>query len=374
MGWLFTRSRSALAFTALVMIATLCITPAARASASTSLAENIVSTGASTASAGSDASSKPCDLRYTAAKCQSSDPTVTLSTYAHGDTSNCTFTWDITWGDGHSSTATLIDPADGWRVTAQHTYSATGVYTVTATGEASSGCTLDPFVVTFTLTKPTPSACQSSPQPRIYWSQTAGPQGTRFYFTGNGWYANDVVTIHLPPKGVFHVSRTSWRANSSGDWKINITVGKLAPPRTYEIAFTQTTCKGIKISGHFKITMTRAQFGDLVSATYTLVSAADEVAKVTDGKDWDNSIVHKAVNLISKAQTIISIGISGLDISPVHNDLNALIKALKKSHNNKKDPAVQQDLKRLETDTNKLRDALIGIVPELEFIFPPSAS
>jgi hypothetical protein len=92
------------------------------------------------------------------------------------------------------------------------------------------------------------------------------------------------------------------------------------------------------------------------------------------GERWDNSIVGKAVSVISRAQTVVSIGISGLDVIPVHNDLNALIRDLKKAHNNKRDPVVQKDVKQLRADTNRLRDELIGIVPGLELIFPPAVS
>lgn len=221
---------------------------------------------------------------------------------------------------------------------------------------------------------PPPPTCPPTPQPRIYWSQTAGPQGAHFSLTGNGWYGNDTVTSHLPSNGIFHVSKTSWYADSSGDWHLNIAVGNSAPPRTYVLTFTQTACSRLKVTGHFKVTMTRVQYGNLVSAIYQLVPAADEVGKLVGGKRWDSSVTHKALNLIGKVQTVVSIAFAGLDVPAVHNDLNALIKDLKKAHNNKKDPAVQRDLKQLRADTNHLRDALLNIVPGLEFIFPPPVS
>jgi hypothetical protein len=368
------RSRFLLVIIALALVVAAFTGSAARAASSSPSAGS--APGAHTADTA--ASSAPCDLRHTIAKCESTDPTVTLSTLAYGGTGNtvdCTFVWDLNWGDGHSTTATEINPPRTWKTISQHTYAATPkTYTVTATGTASAGCTLNPFVVTFTLTKPTPPACPSTAQPRIYWSQTAGPQGVRFYFTGNGWYANDTVTIHLPSKGIFHVSRNSWRANSSGDWKLIIAVGKSAPLRTYEITFAQTACGGLHISGHFKVTMTRTHYGDLVSAINQLLPAADDIGKLVGGKQWDSSVAHKALNVIGKAQTIVSIAFAGLDIAPVVNDIHALNAALKKAHNNKKNSVVQQDLKQLEADTNKLRDALISIAPELEFVFPPLAS
>lgn len=221
---------------------------------------------------------------------------------------------------------------------------------------------------------PPPPTCPPTPQPQIYWSQTAGPQGTHFSLTGNGWYANNTVTIHLPPRGIFHVSGNSWSTDSSGGWKLKITIGKSAPLRTYRLTFTQTACSHLQVTGHFKVTMTRVQYGNLASAIYQLIPAADEIGKLAGGKRWASSVTGKALNLISKAQTVVSIAFAGLDVPAVHNDLNALIKDLKKAHNNKKDPAVQRDVKQLRADTNRLRDALINIVPGLEFIFPPSVS
>jgi len=100
-------------------------------------------------------------LRHTISKCQSTDPTVTVSTYAYGGTGgivDCTFVWDFIWGDGSPDTpVTLTDPHVGWKLTAQHTYTKPGVYTMTATGDAiGANCTLTPFIVTFTLLAPSP--------------------------------------------------------------------------------------------------------------------------------------------------------------------------------------------------------------------------
>jgi PKD domain len=145
----FAGSRSLLVIVAMVMITAVSTVSTARAAPS---AGNAAGTRA--------VSNAQCNLRHTISGCQSTDPTVTLSTEATGNTSDCTFVWDLGWGDGHSAQATEVDPADGWKVIAQHTYSATGTYTVTATGTATSGCTLTPFVVTFTLL-----AAPSSPPP-----------------------------------------------------------------------------------------------------------------------------------------------------------------------------------------------------------------
>ena len=146
MKMIFGRSRSLLVIVALMMIAGMSTVSTARAASSPP--------GTNAARA---ASSAQCNLRHTISTCQSTDPTVTLSTEATGNTSSCTFVWDLSWGDGHSSQSTEIDPADGWKVIAQHTYASTpNTYTVTATGTPSGGCTLTPFVVTFILTNPAP--------------------------------------------------------------------------------------------------------------------------------------------------------------------------------------------------------------------------
>jgi hypothetical protein len=237
--------------------------------------------------------------------------------------------------------------------------------------EKYGGCSLS-YVQKFTVTAEPSRTCTPAPQPQIYWSQISGPQGARLSLTGSGWYAHDTVTIHLPHG--FYVSRTSWPADSNGDWQLNITVGDQTPPGYYDLAFSQSACGGLHLDGTFKITMTVVQYVDILKAIYLLVPAADEVGKITGGQRWDNSIVGKAVSLVSKAETVISIGISGLDVLRVHNDLNALIRDLKKAHNNKHDPTVQKDVKRLKADTDSLRDALVAIVPGLEFIFPPSVS
>ena len=149
---IFARPRSLLVIIALVMIATMSTISTARAASS--------SPGTGNAAGVQAASSAQCNLRHTISKCESTDPTVTLSTLAYGGTGNtvdCTFVWDINWGDGHSATATEINPPRTWKTISQHTYAATPkTYTVTATGTASAGCTLNPFVVTFTLLAPVP--------------------------------------------------------------------------------------------------------------------------------------------------------------------------------------------------------------------------
>jgi hypothetical protein len=236
MNKLFVRSRGLLVVVTLALVASMFTASTARAASSSPSAGSAA--GARTADTA--ASSAPCDLKYTVPKCQSTDPTVTLSTYAYGNNSDCTFVWDLNWGDGHTSTATLVDPSDGWRVTAQHIYSAPMSYTVTATGAATAGCTLNPFIVTFTLL-PKPAAYS----PKVHWSRTSGRPGKLVTLTGSGWAPGGVVQIHLPDKRLF-IGITSWHADSHGNWKEPF-AEEDAPPGKYKVSFTET-------SGHLKVT------------------------------------------------------------------------------------------------------------------------
>src|SRR5579859_5472171 len=85
------------------------------------------------------ASSTPCSF-LPALTCQSTNPAVTLNIYYSGDTSDCTFAWEVLWGDGRGpSNRTVTDPPDGYVVLAGHTYAATGEYAITVTGQVTSG-------------------------------------------------------------------------------------------------------------------------------------------------------------------------------------------------------------------------------------------
>jgi hypothetical protein len=241
------RSRGLLVIVALAVVAAMCTAATARAASSSPGARSAA--GARTANTA--ASSAPCDLRHTISKCQSTNPTVTVSTLASGGSGGivyCTFVWDFSWGDGHSSQATLTDPQVGWRVTAQHTYAAPGVYTMTATGEAiGDNCTLTPFIVTFTLLQKQPSPAYS---PTIYWSRTSGRPGTFVTLTGNGWAPGGTVKVHLPAKG-FLIGNSSWHVNSKGGWKQKFTVAGTKPGK-YALSFTESS-GNLHVSGHFTV-------------------------------------------------------------------------------------------------------------------------
>ena len=134
------------------VVAALCTVSTAHAASPAGSAGN-----GTTASAKMAASDAPCNFQGDQT-CQSTDPAVTVSTYQTGDTSSCTFVWNIDWGDGQSTPDLVVTgPPSGWAVLASHTYAATGTYTISLTGEVADGvCTLTPFSRTFTLLAPPP--------------------------------------------------------------------------------------------------------------------------------------------------------------------------------------------------------------------------
>ena len=80
----------------------------------------------------------------------------------YGDTSGCTFVWNVSWGDGKSSQNIIVtDPPDGYRLLSQHTFPAIAdVYTIAVTGQVTAGsCAESDFSVTFTLTNPYNCSC-----------------------------------------------------------------------------------------------------------------------------------------------------------------------------------------------------------------------
>lgn len=242
MKMLFTRSRCLLAIVALATMAATSLALMAHASSPSPGPGNAAGTRA-TGTNYAAASDAQCTFR-SGPTCQSTDPTVTISTYSTGNTSDCTFLWNIDWGDGNSSlNLTLVDPPSGWDLLAQHTYSVPGVYTITLTGETAAGnCTTTDGVVTFTLLR-----AQPSPSPQVHWSRISGRPGTLVTLTGNGWVPGATVRIHLPSKGFFYGS-TSWRVGSHGDWKQNFAVGD-ARPGSYKVSLGEA-------SGHLQVTGT----------------------------------------------------------------------------------------------------------------------
>jgi hypothetical protein len=325
------------------------------------------------------APSAPCVVSIDAPTCQSTDPDLTVDVVNTGDTSACTFTYSINWGDGSAAQQVTIngEPQSGDYLLADHTYKATQTYTVTATSVSITGpCTSGPGSYTFTLDAGA-TACPPTPQPTIYWSQIAGPQGTKFTLTGNGWYPNETVAVHLPSGSAFHVTSTSWRASSTGGWQLRITVGSSARLGTYRLSFAQSQpgCGGLLVSGNFKVTLTVSQYASSVAAIYQLVSAANSVCHILNcSKPWNNSMASSAIGIIDTALTVFYETKAIPESIIVGNDLKALENALKKAHNNKKNPAVQKAVKKLKADTTVLENTLIAICPPLELLFPPAVS
>jgi hypothetical protein len=109
------------------------------------------------ASQSATTSNTPCTF-VPAQTCSNTNPSVALRIYYYGDTSACTFVWNVDWGDNQTSpNLTVTDPADGYRLLTDHTYATTGTYSINVTGQVTSGnCTATGFTVQFTLTKSPP--------------------------------------------------------------------------------------------------------------------------------------------------------------------------------------------------------------------------
>lgn len=131
--------------TGLAVIAALCTAvPAASA-------RTVASAAASTVSR------SQCNFNISKATCTSTDPTVAYYDRTTGNTSACTFVFTISWGDGHTSTRTVVDPSSGHHMIRNHTYAKHGVYTISVSVKASgTNCTGSPSTHTFTLVRAHP--------------------------------------------------------------------------------------------------------------------------------------------------------------------------------------------------------------------------
>ena len=145
---LITRSRSLVLVAALAVVAAMCTVSTANAASSASAAPHEPAV-----------SSAQCNFAETVETCESTDPTVAYYDNAHGDTSDCTFVFNLTWGDSSPTTTVKVtDPTDGSHLLATHRYAATPrAYTITVTVQVTAGnCTGTNSVHTFTLLKPPP--------------------------------------------------------------------------------------------------------------------------------------------------------------------------------------------------------------------------
>ena len=99
----------------------------------------------------SAASSTQCNFAFSLHACQSTDPTVAYYDSPTGDIPNCTFVFDVAWGDGASTTKTVIDPNASHHLIGEHTYTRPKAYTITVTVKVTVGtCTGRNSVHTFT--------------------------------------------------------------------------------------------------------------------------------------------------------------------------------------------------------------------------------
>jgi hypothetical protein len=232
----FARPRSLLLALALAVVATLCTVSTARAASSAPGVGNAAG-GRIAASSSAAVSDQPCNFVYSIKTCESTDPTVSMSGYYYGDTSACTFVWNIYWGDGASSTDIMqTDPTDGYHFLASHTYAAPGTYTITDSTQVTAGtCTASNGDHTFTLLASPPPASS----PKIHWNRTSSLPGRLVTLTGSGWVPGGIVQVHLPEKALF-IGISSWRVNSQGNWKESFAVGD-APQGKYKLSFSETS-------------------------------------------------------------------------------------------------------------------------------------
>lgn len=74
--------------------------------------------------------------------CDSTNPRVSVYAYFGTDTSACSFTRDITWGDGKESVVFVQGGPIGPKYVTSHTYSVPGTYTIYFDSESIDGfCT-----------------------------------------------------------------------------------------------------------------------------------------------------------------------------------------------------------------------------------------
>jgi hypothetical protein len=96
--------------------------------------------------------SSQCVLQQSAqANCTSSDPEVALEDTNYSDTSGCTFSAQVTWGDGSQQTVQYQGNDGAEDFVASHTYQQQGTYTISfAPTVLSGGCSDSNMAYTFT--------------------------------------------------------------------------------------------------------------------------------------------------------------------------------------------------------------------------------
>ena len=105
------------------------------------------------------ASSTQCNFVESLQTCKSTDPTVAYYDTPTGTITDCSFAFDVAWGDGASTTTTVVNPPDSHHLVGEHTYVAKGAYTIKVAIKVTVGtCTETNSAHTFTLlATPTPT-------------------------------------------------------------------------------------------------------------------------------------------------------------------------------------------------------------------------
>lgn len=99
--------------------------------------------------------STPCTFVESLPTCESTDPTVTYYDTPTGNITDCSFVFDIVWGDGGSTTTTVVNPSASHHLVGEHTYLVPGTYIIAVNPQVSVGtCTATSSVHTFTLLPP----------------------------------------------------------------------------------------------------------------------------------------------------------------------------------------------------------------------------
>ena len=144
---LIARSRSLALVVALTMIAAMCTASTASAASSASVEARAPA-----------ASNTECSFVHSIQTCESTDPTAAYYDSPTGNVTNCTFVFNVTWGDrSGSTTKTITNPSASHHLVGEHTYKGPGVYTITVTVTVTVGtCTATNSVHTFTLVKAHP--------------------------------------------------------------------------------------------------------------------------------------------------------------------------------------------------------------------------
>jgi len=176
------------------------------------------------------------------ATCQSTDHTVAYSDTPFGDASQCTFVFNIAWGDGVSVTRTVTDPAPGHHLVASHVYATPRTYTITVVPQVTVGnCTATSSVHTFTLLAAAPPPARSCKAPSVSVTPPGGPIGSQFVIKGAGWNPGGAIHIKLPSKGFFEAKQATPAVGPKGNWQTTVTAGK-SPAATYTFTFTEKGC------------------------------------------------------------------------------------------------------------------------------------